>query len=140
MKKELQSILKISLLFYKKMRSKLESTGFEINLYDPCVANKKIKSTQITITWHVDDLQVSHKDCFNITKLIMWLEGIYSEILTVHKDKVYDYLVMDLEYSENGYVKVSMIKYVNMISTEFPESIGIPTANTVVYWMFQVMK
>ena len=33
--------------------------------------------TQMKITWHVDDLKVSHKDDFDITKFGLWLEGIY---------------------------------------------------------------
>ena len=51
------------------------------------------------ITWHIDDLKVSHKDDFDITKFGMWLEGIYNENMTVHRGKVNYYLSMDLDYS-----------------------------------------
>ena len=77
MNKVLYGILKISLLFYKNMRCELESIGFEINPYDPCVSNKKIDRPPMTITWHVYDLKVPHMDAFGITKSSMWLEGTY---------------------------------------------------------------
>ena len=47
-------------LFYKKLLRDLEKEGFEVNPYDPCVANKIVDGKQLTVTWHVDDLKVSH--------------------------------------------------------------------------------
>ena len=58
--KALYGLLESSLLFYKKLVKDLEEIGFEINPYDPCVANKMVDGKQLTITWHVDDLKVSH--------------------------------------------------------------------------------
>ena len=52
----------------------------------------------MTITWHVDDPKLSHKDALDITKLGLWLEVIYGENLTVHRGKVYNYLGMDPDY------------------------------------------
>ena len=34
--------------------------GFELNLYDPCVANCEIEGKQFTIGWYVDDTKTSH--------------------------------------------------------------------------------
>ena len=50
------------LLFYKKFRKTLLREGFEINPYDPCVANKTVNGNQQTIRWHVDDCKFSHRD------------------------------------------------------------------------------
>ena len=61
-KKALYGMLKSALLFYKKLRKDLESAGFEINQYYPYVANKMINGNQMTIVWHVDDLNISHQD------------------------------------------------------------------------------
>ena len=58
--KALYGMLKSALLFYQKLRDNLEGNGFQINRYDPCVANKMIDREQMTIVWHVDDLKVSH--------------------------------------------------------------------------------
>ena len=49
-----------SLLYYRKFVKSLTDIGFEINPYDPCVANKMIDRKQMTICWHVDDLKASH--------------------------------------------------------------------------------
>ena len=54
--------LKAALLFWKKLSSSLKQRNFIINPYDWCVANKDINGTQCTIVWHVDDLQIYHKD------------------------------------------------------------------------------
>ena len=37
--KALHGMLKSALLFYRKLRGDLESMGFKINPYNPCVAN-----------------------------------------------------------------------------------------------------
>ena len=37
--KALYGMLRAALLFYKRLRSTLENMGFEVNPYDPCVAN-----------------------------------------------------------------------------------------------------
>ena len=46
----------------QNLRGDFESIGFIMNPYDPCVANKMINVSQVTITWQVDDLKISHKD------------------------------------------------------------------------------
>jgi hypothetical protein len=44
-----------SLLYYHKFTKSLTSVRFEINPYDPCMANKIVDGTQMTIFFHVDD-------------------------------------------------------------------------------------
>ena len=42
-----------------------------VNPHDPCVANKMINhGEQMTVTWHVDDLKISHMDSNEVTKCI----------------------------------------------------------------------
>jgi len=48
-----------SLLYYRKFTKSLMSIGFELNPYDPCVANKIIEGEQMTICFHVDDCKLS---------------------------------------------------------------------------------
>jgi hypothetical protein len=48
-----------SLLYYRKFTKSLTSVGFKINPYDPCVANKIVDGTQMTICFHVDDCKLS---------------------------------------------------------------------------------
>ena len=58
----LYGIMKAALLFYIKFIKNIKSTGFELNPYDPCVANKIVDGAQLTVVWHVNDLKVSHMD------------------------------------------------------------------------------
>ena len=37
--KALYGMLRAALLFYKRLQSTLEDMGFEVNPYDPCIAN-----------------------------------------------------------------------------------------------------
>ena len=49
-------LLKSALLFYLKLVEDLERYGFELNPYDPCVANKVVNGEQMTVVWYVNDL------------------------------------------------------------------------------------
>ena len=88
----------------------LERYGFQINPYNPCVANKMINCKQMTVLLHVDDLKVSHVNSFEVTKFAGYLSSIYRRI-SVHRGKIHDYLVIELDYIKQGTVKVFMIKY-----------------------------
>ena len=44
-------IMKAALLFYQKFVGYLVMIGFELNPYDPCVANKIINGKQLTLVW-----------------------------------------------------------------------------------------
>jgi hypothetical protein len=68
MQKAMYGLLRSALLFYRKLVGELESAGFKLNPYDPCVANKMINGKQMTVCWHVDDLKVSHIDPSEVTK------------------------------------------------------------------------
>ena len=131
--KALYGLLQSVVLFYKELMGDLVSKGFKINDYDPCVAYKDINRHKMIVTWHVDDLNVSNRDPFEITKFASWLSGIYGENLAVHRGKRHDYLGMDLDYSDPGKVKISMIKYLHKIIQGFPEVIksgaATPTAD-----------
>ena len=94
--------------------------GFEINAYDPCVANKIVNGIEITVTWHVDNLKVSHKELSEVLKFILEMGNIYGPVVTVTRRKVNSYLCSDFDYSTDSLVKVSMIKYAKQIITDFP--------------------
>eukprot|EP00804_Cyclotella_cryptica_P006525 CCRYP_012791-RA/>CCRYP_012791-RA protein AED:0.42 eAED:0.42 QI:0/-1/0/1/-1/0/1/0/76 len=76
--------MRSALLFYKKLKKELESYGMVMNPCDMCVANKDTGKGQLTVPWHVDDLQISCKDRFEVTKLICYLRKIYGKKMTVH--------------------------------------------------------
>ena len=45
----LYGIMKAALLFYIKFVENLKSVGFQLNPYDPCVANKIMDGAQLTV-------------------------------------------------------------------------------------------
>ena len=81
-------MLKSALLFYKKLKNDLESNGFWVNPYDPCVANKQINGHQMAIVWHMDNLKVSHKDPWEVTKMAIFLSKIYDNVKVQHRRRL----------------------------------------------------
>ncbi|KAL7531353.1 LOW QUALITY PROTEIN: hypothetical protein ACHAWF_003734 [Thalassiosira exigua] len=99
-----------------------------LNPYDPHVANKTASGSQLTVTWHVDDLKISHKNPNVITKFIAYLNDIYLGV-TVYRGHVHEYLGMTLDYSTPKEVHVSMTDYLIKMVKDFPEAI-VSTAVT----------
>ncbi len=92
----------------------MEDEGFAVNPYDPCVAKKDTNGNQMTVTWHVDDLKVSHVEESEVEKFGNFLKDNFekNEVkITHHQGPVHDYLGIGLDYSEKGKFKVSMIPY-----------------------------
>jgi hypothetical protein len=116
----------------------LKEFGFELNPYDPCVANKIVDGTQMTVTWHVDDLKVSHKNGWELTKLLQFLGKKYGNKITVNRGLVHDYLGMDFDYSMPGTVQISMIKHLQKVFDEFPDDIGKPASTPASDHLFRV--
>jgi hypothetical protein len=87
------------------------------------MTNKIIDGNQFTITWHVKDLKLSHRDETEVTKLNKWLKSIYGQDMRVSRGKKHDYLGMDLEYTIPGEVEVTMVKYLKGVIEDFPECI-----------------
>ena len=57
------------------------------------------------MTWHVDDLKISHVDSKVVTGLIEYLKSIYGKIHGL-REKKHDYLGMWLEYSKDREVNI----------------------------------
>jgi hypothetical protein len=89
LQKALYGYLRSAILFHKKSVKEMKGKGFELNRYDPCVANKIVQGNQFTVLWHVDDLKMSHMDYDEVTSMINWLEGIYRD-MKVSRGKKHD--------------------------------------------------
>lgn len=138
--KALYGTLRASLLFYRKLKSKLESWGFEINPYDWCVANKMIDGEQCTVVWHVDDLKISHKDTDVVTSILKQLNDEFGKEapLSVTRGKVHDYLGMRIDYSEPGKVKITMIDYIEKMLDELPPDMDGEAVTPACNHLFEV--
>jgi hypothetical protein len=66
------------------------------------------------------------------------LKGKNGDRLSVHEGDVHDYLGVDLDYSENGKVKLSMIKHLEKVFEDFPEEIGRAASTPASDHLFQV--
>ena len=115
-----------SLLFYKKFTKSLISIGFEVNPYDPCVANRIVNGKQQTILFHVDDCKLSHVDASANDQLIEWLRKNYESVfedgsgkMKVCRGKVHKFLGMNLDFGTRGRVNVTMTEYVKEILAAF---------------------
>jgi Reverse transcriptase (RNA-dependent DNA polymerase) len=120
-------MLQASLLFYKKLRKDLEEIGFIVNPYDPCVANRIIKDTKHTITWHVDDLKSSHEDAKVNDEFHKWLDMKYGDAklgrVRATRGKIHDYLGMTLDHSTSKKLKLKMQDFIEKMIKEFPETL-----------------
>ena len=123
LQKALYGMLKSALLFYWKLRKDLESIGFVVNPYDPCVANFEQNGSQLTVVWHMDDLKVLHRKADVVDDFIFWLRTKYEDDVGKVKEsrgKVHDYLGMEINFAETGKVRVKMPKYVDEMIESFP--------------------
>ena len=93
---------------------------------------------QITVTWHVDDLNIFHKDPQEVTKFILSMGKIYGEVITVTRDKFHSYLGVDFDFSTQGTTKQSMIKYAAQIINDFPEVLTTSVTSPSAEHLFQV--
>jgi hypothetical protein len=123
LQKALYGMMKSALLFYRKLALELKEMGFEINPYDPCVANKMVNGTQMIIRWHVDDLMMSHVSRDEIMKIVQEIKNVYGENLTKNVGKIHDYLGMTFDFSFTKEVQVNMWDYLRKVIKEFPEEI-----------------
>ena len=67
-----------------------------------------IRDKQITITWRVDDLKLSHANKDIVEAFIEWTKDTY-EYLTKQNPsrvKIHDYLSVTMDYTTSGEVKI----------------------------------
>ena len=124
-----------SLLYYGKFCRTLKRNEFELNPYDPCVANRVVDGKQQTVLWHVDDCKISHVDSKVNDKFIEILREEYESIfedgsrkMKVSRGKTHKYLGMTLDFTVKSQCKIHMFDYVEEIIKLFekaaPEEAG----------------
>ena len=72
--KAICGILRSALLFHCQWKKGLIENEYIINPYDAYVANKIINGKQHTVTWHVDDLKISHMYPKVNKEFIKWID------------------------------------------------------------------
>ncbi|KAG7370681.1 hypothetical protein IV203_019251 [Nitzschia inconspicua] len=97
--------------------------GFELNPYDPCVANKMIDGKQCTVVWYVDDNKISHVDPQVVTDVITAIEKHFGK-MTVTRGRHHKFLGMDITFNSNGTVSILMEEYLKGVIEFFGEPIS----------------
>jgi Reverse transcriptase (RNA-dependent DNA polymerase) len=132
--KALYGTMRAALLFWRKLTSKLQEWGFEMN------TNKMIGGSQCTVMWHVDDLKISQVDRKEVEAVLGLLSKEFRKEapLTVCQEKAHDYLGMRIDYSEPGKVKFTMFDYVNGMLDTLPKDMSGVAASPAANHLFEV--
>ena len=125
-------MLEASLLWYRKLRSDLESIGFKFNTYDQCVTNRTISKKQHTLNFHVDDILSSHVNLKVNDEFGVWLNKTDGKLKPVSATpgKVHKFLGMTLDFSTKGERHVLQDMHIKDILKMFPEKLGAMVART----------
>ena len=124
LEKALYGCLQSAIRWYETFVSKLESMGFKINPYDPCVANAIIEGSQCTICWYVDDTKISHSNPDVVTKVINEMESAFGK-MEVKRGKHHTFVGMDFLLTEDRKLSITMRDYVEECIEAFKEAGGV---------------
>ena len=113
--------------------------GFTLTKYDPCVANKMINGKQCTICWYVDDTKISHIDPKMVTSIITKIEERFGKMV-VTRGRKHNFVGMDVEFVENGTVRMMMKDYIIEYFEAFDEPITKGTNTPAKNNLFTVDK
>jgi hypothetical protein len=100
------------------------------------VMNKVIDNKQCTIVWDVDDLKISHEDPDVVGQFIDLIKEEFGckMDLPVWQGRIHDYLGIQVNFSEDQKVKLTMYdhidKLINKMPVELMKGSGVmPAAN-----------
>ena len=96
-----------------------------------------VNGNQMKVVWHVDDLKVSHKSEFDITRFADYLISIYGG-LSSSGGKVHDYLGTNLDFNDKVELQVSIMPYLINVQKEFPEELGEAASSPAPDHLFKV--
>ena len=66
-----------ALMAFKKLARYLKSWGYDMNPYNPCVWNKVVLGSQLTLLFHIDDMLMTHALASVVTEYIKLLDEGY---------------------------------------------------------------
>eukprot|EP01041_Mallomonas_annulata_P006699 gene6701-13583_t len=78
--KALYGCIEAAKLWYRHLRSSLESHGFIGNSMDICLFNKTVDGVQITIVAHVDDLMITSLSSALLDDTVSFIERTYKAV------------------------------------------------------------
>ena len=120
--KALYRYIKSAIIWYDTFCGTLKNLGFKLNPYDPCVANKMVNGKQLTIAWYVDDNKISYVDLKIVDWLIIEIEKRHNK-MTIYRGKKHTFIGMDIEFLDNGRLKILMKDYISEAIKDFSEDV-----------------
>ena len=108
--KALYGCMKSAIIWYVTFVETLKGLGFQLNPYDPCVANLTVDDETLTIVWYVDDCKISHKDPKVVDWLIAEIEKRHDK-MTVTRGKKHVFVGMTIEFLGEGKVLIMLGDY-----------------------------
>jgi hypothetical protein len=135
--KALYGCMKSAIIWYETFCGTLKDLGFKLNPYDPCVANKLVNGKQLTIAWFVDDTKISHVDSKVVDWLIEEIEKKHDK-MTIYRGKKHTFLGMDIEFLDNGKLKILMKGYIEEGIDDFGEDVSRPAASPASKGLFDI--
>lgn len=136
--KALYGCMRSAMLWWQLLTSTLLEEGFEVNPYDPCIANKTMSGGgQATVCWYVDDLKISHVDEHVVRQIISSIEARYGEMKQSHGPR-HTYLGMKIEFTDDGEVLILMDDHLQEAIDLFPEDCKATAATPAATHLFNV--
>ena len=135
--KALYGCVQSALLWYNLFTGTLQSMGFKLNPYDPCVANLTIHKKQCTVAWFVDDNKISHADCRVVTKVIKKIEAHFGK-MTVTRGTHHVFLGMNITYQADGTASIGMKDYIQESIDDFPDELSKGAATPSRRTLFEI--
>ena len=102
------------------------------------MANKLVNGSQMTVCLYIDDPKIYYIGEDSVTAFCTWICGIFGDGTKIDRVKVHEYLGTDMDWSQDGTMIASMIKYLQKVIDNFPEVIRITAATRESEHMFQL--
>jgi len=120
--------VKSALLWYELFTGTLQGMGFELNPYDPCVVNKTINDKQCSVVWYMDDNKILHVDPQIVSQIVDAIEQHFGK-MTMVRGKKHIFLGMEIDFNDDGTVKIGMKSYIEDAIKCFAEDVtkGVTT-------------
>ena len=121
LKRALYGCIKSAMLWWRMLSEFLIADGFKLNPYDSCVANKTLPcGKQLTICWYVDDLKILSVNESAVMDIIKKLEDRFG-VMRKSFGKKHNYLGMQVEFLDDGSVKLSVPDHIQETIDDFGE-------------------
>jgi len=85
-----------------------------------------VDGKQCTILWHVNDLKISHVSPEVVNDITQKFEDVFGQEAPLIKTqgKIHEYVGMNIDFSETGKVKLTLVDYIKEMLEELPEDMN----------------